>query len=159
MDMESTDSKKLPGSIGVLTVLTFIGSAIGLFFACLTYIKADKNPAEMEAARDNPNSPEFVKKMMTPEAIEQARVMAANKLLLLIFSLIGLALCTYGAMQMRKLKKEGYMYWLIGEVFPFIGTAVLVGVGSFTGLPFYIIVGITVLFVILYTSQLKYLKK
>ena len=155
----SLEKKKLPGSIGTLTVLTFIGSGIGLITYCMNYFRADKAVAEMEAARDNPDTPAFVKSMMTPEAIEQARLAAANKLPLTILNLIAVALCVAGAIQMRKLKKDGYIMWLIGELLPFIATIILIGTGSFTGIPFYVATGIVALFIILYTTQYKYLQK
>lgn len=159
METTSTEEKKLPGSIGTLTILTFIGSGLGLIMYCMNYFRADKAVAEMEKARDNPDTPAFVKNMMTPEAIDQARLAAENKLPLMILNLIALALCVAGAIQMRKLKKDGYFMWLIGELLPYIATVIFLGTGSFKGIPFYIATGIVLLFVILYTNQLKYLKK
>ncbi len=159
METTSLEKKKLPGSIGTLTVLTFIGSGVGFIMYCMNYFRADKAVADMEAARDNPDTPAFVKNMMTPEAIDQARLAAENKIPLFILNLVALGLCVAGAVQMRKLKKEGYIMWLIGELLPYITTIIFLGTASFTGIGFYIATGIVLLFIILYTTQYKHLQK
>jgi hypothetical protein len=145
------------GSLKTLTVLTFIGSALGYIFSIWGYLKADKNVTDMETAMNQPNLPDFAKKFLTPEALENARLMAANKLPLLLCNLIATTLCLVGAIQMRKLKQQGYYLWLIGEIFPLIVIAVFVNVASlYSGFaimtPIFILV-----FIILYTTQRKYL--
>ncbi|OIR00146.1 hypothetical protein GALL_177920 [mine drainage metagenome] len=146
------------GSLKTLTVLTFIGSALGFIGGIYQFINAEKGVENMEKAMANPDTPEFAKKMMTPEALEAARIGAANKLPILILGLIGVVLCTVGAMQMRKLKQQGYYLWLIGEVIPIIGSLLFLGSAAFAGgFMTYIIYGIILLFIILYTMQRKYL--
>lgn len=146
------------GSLKTLTVLTFIGSALGFIGGIYQFFNADKGVENMEKAIANPDTPEFAKKMMTPEALEAARIGAANKLPILILGLIGVILCTVGAMQMRKLKQQGYYLWLIGEVVPIIGSLLFLGSSAFAGgFMTYIIYGIILLFIILYTMQRKYL--
>lgn len=146
------------GSLKTLTVLTFIGSALGFIGGIYQFFNADKGVENMEKAMANPDTPEFAKKMMTPEALEAARIGAANKLPILILGLIGVILCTVGAMQMRKLKQQGYYLWLIGEVVPIIGSLLFLGSSAFAGgFMTYIIYGIILLFIILYTMQRKYL--
>jgi hypothetical protein len=155
-NLETTEPKM--GSIKTLTVLTFIGSGIFICLSLLGFINADKQVANLEAMRDNDKVPAFFKSMASPEAIENARIMAANKFPVLIISLISLILCIIGAMQMRKLKKQGYFLWLIGEILPYIGMAIFVNINSFTsGIGQIIGICVTLLFVILYTTQRKYL--
>ncbi len=158
--METTnliEEKKLPGGLNALTILTFIGSGIAFIFTCWNYVRADTAVSQMEATRDNENAPAFLKKLMTPEAIERARVMAANKLPIFILSLIACALCIAGAVQMRKLKKQGFILWLIGEVLPFIGFLIFVGVGAISDTPSIFGMAIALLFIILYSVQRKHL--
>ncbi|MDE3144807.1 MAG: hypothetical protein KGL19_11670 [Bacteroidota bacterium] len=146
------------GSLKTLTVLTFIGSAIALLGGVYQFINAEKGVENMEKAMANPDLPEFAKKMMTPEALEAARIAAANKLPILILGLIGVVLCTMGAMQMRKLKQQGYYLWLIGEVVPVLASFIFMGSAAFAGgFMVYITYGILLLFIILYTMQRKYL--
>jgi len=145
------------GSIKVLTSLTFIGSGIGYIFGILGFINADKSVTDMETAMNNPDLPDLAKKMMTPEALENVRLMATNKLPILILGLVGTTLCLAGAIQMRKLKMQGYYLWLIGEILPVIGTLIFIGIGVFSGMTGIFSIAIMVLFIILYTSQRKYL--
>ncbi|MES2374114.1 MAG: hypothetical protein V4557_16175 [Bacteroidota bacterium] len=154
--LETTEPKT--GSIKTLTVLTFIGSGLAICGSLWNFVKADKAVADMEAARDNEATPAFLRDMMTPEAIANARTMAANKFPVLIISLVAAILCIVGAAQMRKLKKQGYFLWLIGEILPLIGMMIFVNVASVTsGMAAMIGLGIMLLFIILYTTQRKYL--
>ncbi len=146
------------GSLKTLTVLTFIGSALGLIGGIYQFFNAESGVTKMEQAMANPDLPDFAKKMMTPEALEQARIAAANKLPILILGLIGVVLCTVGAMQMRKLKMQGYYLWLIGEIFPVIAGFLFLGKYAFLpNMSTYIVYGLLLLFVVLYTLQRKYL--
>jgi hypothetical protein len=157
---EESERKGLPGNLNVLTILTFIGCGIGFFGGILQYINADKSVANMEKTMSSPDfnsMPEFVKKMMTPEALEKARVLAVNKLPLLILGLVGVALCLAGALQMRKLRMQGYYLWLLGEIVPVIGMIIFIGDGAYTGWAAMITYVILLLFVILYTLERKYL--
>lgn len=146
------------GSLKTLTVLTYIGSALAFIGSIYQFFNAEKGVENMEKAMANPDTPEFAKKMMTPEALEAARIGAANKLPILILGLIGVVLCIMGAMQMRKLKMQGYYLWLIGEVVPIIGSLLFLGSSAFAGgFMAYIVYGIILLFIVLYTMQRKYL--
>ena len=80
-----------------------------------------------------------------------------NKIPLFIFGLVGVLLWVYGALQMRKLKKEGYTLWLIGEILPWIGTIIFLPVFFKTIFAYFMI--FPVLFIILYTIQRKHLVK
>lgn len=80
-----------------------------------------------------------------------------NKLPLMVLGLVAVALCFYGAMQMRKLKKQGYMFYVIGELLPFVTSALFVGMFMFTGIGFAFGVGLTILFILLYTVNRKHL--
>ena len=152
-----TNTEVKYGSLKTLTVLTYIGSALGYIFGCWGYFGADKQVADFEKNMNNPDMPDFAKKMMTPEAYENVKLLAANKLPIFILGLVATTLCLVGAMQMRKLKAQGYYLWLIGELLPFITTIIFINAAAiYSG--FAIISPIIVLvFVILYTLQRKYL--
>lgn len=157
---DELETKGLPGNLNVLTILTYIGCAIGFLGGIWQYIAADKNVITMEKTMNSPefnSMPEFAKKMMSPEALERARVMAANKLPIVVLSLIGVILCFVGALQMRKLKMQGYYLWLIGEILPVIGILIFIGMGAFTGWTAVFTYVILLVFVILYSLQRKYL--
>ena len=153
-------SKKLPTGLNVLTILTFIGCGLGALFSLFTpainkfFLKmideagksgkdlSAKQLAEMEKGR---------------EAIELAN---QNLVPLLTVGMIGILLCFIGALWMRKLKKDGYWLYVVGELAPIIAGVFIMGTGQYTGIWSIIIgIGIPVLFVVLYTMQRKYLVK
>lgn len=148
---------QLPSGLNVLTILTFIGCALGLIGSIWSFINAEKSYNDVIAAQDKiADAPAFVKSMMTPEMIEMSRKSMENKMPLLILGLVGVALCFFGALQMRKLKKQGYMLWLVGEILPLGASIFFVGFGMFSG--FYLLFMLfPVAFIILYTTQRKYL--
>lgn len=100
------------------------------------------------------NAPAFVKSFAGPQMMEIVEKSIENKVPLLIINLVATALCIFGAVEMRKLKKQGYWLWLFGEVLPIVGTAIFIG-GAFFGsfVSFFLI--FPVIFIILYTTQRK----
>ena len=77
-----------------------------------------------------------------------------NKIPILLLNLVGVALCAYGAIEMRKLKKQGFILWLAGEVVPIITSFLFVGVGVFKGFSAIILL-FPITFIILYSVQRK----
>jgi hypothetical protein len=77
-----------------------------------------------------------------------------NKVPLLVIGLIGIALCVYGAIEMRKLKKQGFIIWLLGEIIPYIGTAIFIGGVFFQTFLVYFL-AFPLIFIILYFFQRK----
>ncbi len=152
------EPKKLPSLLNVLTILTFIGCGIGLIFSVIGYVNAASNYDKVVQAQDKMDQmPDFVKKMMGPDPVGAARLAMENKLPVLLIGLIGYALCLYGALQMRQLKKAGYWIYLIGDIVPF--TAIIfVGTGMMTGFSGLIGLIIIIAFLIMYGTQLKYMK-
>jgi hypothetical protein len=153
------EANKLPSSLNTLTILTFIGSGLQLISGGWQYINADKGYAKMQETISSPDfdkMPEFAKKMMSPQALENARLAAENKIPLLVLALLGGILGIVGALQMRKLKMQGYYVWLISEIVPLIGTAIFMGLSAFSG---FAMIGLIfpLLFIVLYTLQRKHL--
>ena len=101
-------------------------------------------------------APKWAKGMMTPEMLEMTKKVYENKVPILVLSLVALALCLYGALEMRKLKKQGYTFWLIGEILPFATTIIFMGVAAFSGFGLLMAL-IPIVFIILYTVNRKYL--
>jgi hypothetical protein len=158
--MEAPGSKKLPGSLNTLTILTFIGCGLGLIGAIFSVVGAKDRYTKMEELQSSGNMdkvPGFMKSMVGPEAVELLRKSYEYRIPLLLISLVGIGLCLYGALQMRALKKQGFYLWLAGEVFPVICSVILVGMGMFNGFGMLALI-IPVLFIILYGTQLKYLR-
>jgi len=76
----------------------------------------------------------------------------------LISGLVFTTLCLIGAIQMRNLKKTGYYYYIVGELAPIVLMAGLFGATFFGAFSLLLAALISVIFVILYSTQLKYLK-
>lgn len=153
------DKPKLPGSLNVLTILTIVGSILGLLSSCYSFFTAKKSYDSMKEMMDSgklDNAPSWAKGMMTPEMLEMTRKAAENKLPILILGLVASALCLYGAIEMRKLKKQGYVFWLAGELLPFISTFIFLGAVAFSGFGL-LMAFIPVVFIILYTVNRKHL--
>ncbi len=148
--------KELPTAINVLTILTFIGCAFNLFSTIKNYFTDQSSLAKYDEAEAKISSaPAFVKKMFTPEIREMIIKSMENKIPLLVTSLIALGLCVYGAIEMRKLKKQGYIIWLVGELLPIISAAIFIPVFFQTYYAYFLI--FSVVFILLYTAQRKYL--
>lgn len=147
----------LPTGLNVLTILTFIGCAIGLIGGIWTFIVAEKNYNEMMKMRDKLDEmPAIARKMMGPDAFETARRSMENKLPILLLTLVGVGLCLYGAIEMRKLKKQGFILWVAGEFLPIIGSVFFLGMGMFSGLGVIALL-FPILFLILYAVNKKHL--
>lgn len=151
------EAPKLPSSLNVLTILTFIGCAVGAISSIFSFMTAEKSYKDIVANQDKmENAPAFVKKMMGPEMVEMARKAAENKMVILIIGLAGIALCLWGAIEMRKLKKQGFILWVAGEFLPIIATGIVLGFGIFAG---FAAIGLLVpiVFLILYGVNRKHL--
>ena len=150
------EPKKMPDMINVLSILTFIGCAFGFFGSFWTFAKA-KSTYDTLSSANLEQIPDFVKKLSGGDILEAARKSYELRVPILLMGLIGCALCLAGAIQMRKLKKSGFTIYTVGEVLPVIGSVILMG-NSATGLGAIFGYCIAILFVVLYATQLKYLK-
>jgi hypothetical protein len=150
------EPRKLPDMLNVLTILTFIGSGLGLISAFWTFTKARASYEALSSA-DLDQLPDWVKRISGGDPVEAARRALENRVPILILALVGCGLCIYGAMEMRKLKKPGFTIYIIGELLPIVAAFIFFGSGA-TGLGAMFGYCIYVVFIILYATQLKYLK-
>lgn len=151
------EPKKLPTGLNVLTILTFIGCAWDLYNTLSNFFSGRKGIEEIEKAEEQlADAPAWAKSFAGPEVKEMMTQAYDNRVALVAIGLVAVALCIYGAIQMRKLKKEGYTLWLIGEVLPYIGTAILIPAFFKTMFAYFAI--IPIIFIILYTIQRKHLR-
>jgi hypothetical protein len=149
------DKPVLPQTLNVLTILTIIGCSI-LFLLSLA------SPALMKFSRNMMDKADLSD--MTPRQIEDMekgkRIMELtenNMIPLMALGMVGLILCFIGALMMRKLKKDGYWIYLAGQVVPFVGGLFILGMLQFSGFQSMILPIISLIFIILYTTQRKYL--
>lgn len=157
LNFDENVKPKLPTGLNVLTILTFIGSAYQLYTTISSFISGKDELAELEKAGEQlKEGPAWAKIFTGPEVQEMMAKAIENRIPLFILGLIAIALCVYGAIEMRKLKKQGYTLWLIGEVLPYIGVAIFLP--SFFNTIFASFIIIPAIFILLYTLQRKHLK-
>ncbi len=162
IDDQEVDMQKVPSGINVLSILTFIGCAIALIFSVIGFFSAktsyDKKDETMEKMY-SADAPAFVKAMLPSK--ENFDVMTTksfeNRVPILLLSMVSLGLCFVGALQMRKRKKQGFLLYVIGQLLPFVTSAIFIGLFALTGMWFYILTFFTLLFLLLYTMQRKHL--
>ena len=150
---------KLPGTLNVVSILTFIGC--GIFF-CLSlwgflgaqglYDSAVANQEKMA------NAPAWARSLQGPDPIGTARASLDNKVPIFLLAVVGYFLCLYGAIMMRRLKKTGFTLYCVGEVLPLLSAWLFVP-ATLAGFRIFISLFFIALFIILYASQLKYMKK
>ncbi len=157
LNLEDRDIKKLPQMLNVLTILTYIGCGLGLISNIWNYISASTAMKAYETLGTNqPTTDNKVVNSLLSGAEEMVKKTYDNRLMILIFALVGIALCFYGAMQMRNLKKQGYLIYVIGEVLPIVSFAIFIGFGNLLGaISMIFVVLFAALFIILYTTQRK----
>jgi hypothetical protein len=156
------DKPVLPTGLNVLTILTFIGSGLQILFAVIGFLSAKKSFDEKDKMMAQMNSgemPGWAKSMMPNMEHYEEMVTKSfeNRLPIFILSLVAASLCVYGAIQMRKLKKQGFLFYVIGQLLPFLTSALFIGMFVFGGISFAFITGLTLLFILLYFMQRKHL--
>jgi hypothetical protein len=150
------DDNKLPSGINVLTILTFIGSGIAFLGGLYTYFTAEKS-YEMVKSGQFKDLPSSAKKFMPANFEEIAMKGYENRLPIMVLGIVGAVLCIYGAMEMRKRKKQGFYVYVVGALLPLLSSALFMGVGATFGGFGLIGVAITALFIGLYAAQQKHL--
>lgn len=149
--------KALPGALNVLTILTFIGCAIGAIFTFATpwLMKFSLGMMNKAAETGTDMTPKQVADMEASRKLIE--LTQSNMIPLLLIGAAGIVLCFIGALMMRKLKKDGFWIYVAGQILPIIGNFAIMGMAQFTGATSYIMLLIPVVFIILYSMQRKYL--
>lgn len=153
------NEKKLPAFLNVLTILTLIWCAVELYQTISNFIGGKKAIEEFEKNADKMDqAPAWAKSMMGPEMHEVILKSYDNRIPITIVALIAIGLCVYGALEMRKLKKQGYFLWLAGELLPIVSLLIFIGGVFFKTFMVYFLI-FPLLFIILYTVNKKHLTK
>lgn len=148
------EPKKPSETLKVITILTFIGSGIAIISQVISFIRAQTLYDQTIAGQGKLDQmPSWLKNFVGSDPVTAARNTLDNRTALLILGLVASVLCIYGAMEMRKLKKNGFFIYLIGELLPFATYYIFVGPMP----PFALVFALLIagLFIFLYVSQLK----
>ena len=162
LNFDTNSKPKLPSGLNVLTILSSIGCALQLIGSLYSFFTAKKSYEGLDKLTEQMNSenmPGWVKSMMgDPERmVKMITKSYENRIPIILLSLVAIALCFYGALQMRKLKKQGFLLYTIGELLPFLTQVLFIGAFSLSGFAMYFGIGIAALFILLYSMQRKYL--
>ncbi|MEO7446120.1 MAG: hypothetical protein ABIT96_06290 [Ferruginibacter sp.] len=160
LNVQDFDKPEMPSGLNVVTILTIIGCVIQFFISIFSYFSAKttfENKDETLAKINSGNMPAFMKSLMGDMSHFDEMVTNSfnNRLPILIFSLVATILCLVGVIQMRALKNQGYLLYIIGELLPFVSLIAFIGTFSLAGTGFYVGFGIALLFIIIYTSYRK----
>lgn len=158
-NLSEFQTQALPRGLNVLTILTFIGCAIGAVFSMATpwLMKFSLNMINKAAETGTDLTPKQIADMEASKKVIE--LTQANMTPLILIGAAGIILCFIGALMMRKLKKDGFWIYVAGQVLPIIGSLALLGMAQFTGVSSYLMFLIPIVFIVLYSMQRKYLIK
>jgi hypothetical protein len=151
--------QKIPGFLNVLTILTFIGCAINIMAVLYNYFSMENSLKGIEIEGYPIDIPYEVR-----HSIEKALEI---KWIMISLTIIGCALCFYGALLMRKLKKTGFYIYFIGQIISIVGSFILSGHSTEinranqnlynTNLGISLVISVS--FIIMYAMHLKFLNE
>ena len=146
------------GSLNTLTTLTYIGCALGYISSIYSFFKASNYESEIAKLQDmGDRSGSPLSSKMIEESIQMIQKGHEYRYIILVSGLLFTTLCLTGAMQMRQLKKSGFPLYLVGELAPFIISIALIGFSLLGSIAIGFSALIALIFVILYSTQRKYL--
>lgn len=162
LNFNENSKPPLPTGLNVLTILTFVWSAIQLLSSLWSFISAKKSYEGLDKLTEQLNSdnmPGWLKSMLgDPEnMIKMITRSYENRIPIVLMSVVAVALCFYGALQMRQLKKQGFLFYTIGELLPFLTQFLFIGAFAFSGVMMYFFIALAILFIFLYAMQRKHL--
>lgn len=159
---DDVNPPKMSTGLNVLTILSIIGSVMQIVGSLWGFTTAKKSYDEKDKMIEQMKSedmPDFARKMMgnPDDYVEMITKNYENRLPILILGLVAAGLCLYGVLQMRKLKKQGYTLYVIGELLPFVTMALFLGGIAFQGVGIMVTGAIAIIFILLYTVMRKQL--
>jgi hypothetical protein len=148
----------LPPMLNILTILTIIWCAFSVLAHLGTFAIAPYAYRNAVDARNvMGNLPPLVHSLLG-NTEEAARLAYENRLPILLIGLASAILCFFGALQMRKRKKTGFVLYVISDILPIISIIFFTVLSTLAGIAAGISIGISVIFIILYATQLKYMR-
>jgi hypothetical protein len=147
------------GMLKVLTTLTFIGCAIAYIFLILDIASWDDYKRQLVEAQETEArlADSEVASRIMQGSVEMIQRSHEHRYVLAATGFLFTTLCVMGAVRMRRQRKSGYLFYVIGELSPLVVSAVLLGFGFLGGIVMAVSVVFAFLFVILYATQRKYL--
>ncbi|MEO8768950.1 MAG: hypothetical protein ABI402_02660 [Ferruginibacter sp.] len=149
------EGSRLPSGLNTLTILTIIACIFGYLRNIYSYFSSNQeNYNKTREMIDSGKVPDWLKFAVNEKTLAIQEIAIKNKLPLLILGVVAISLCLYGAIEMRKRKKQGYILWLVGEILPIFTGILFMGSSSFLGSGLIFLI-IPLIFIILYTVNRK----
>jgi hypothetical protein len=153
-------AKTMTATINVLSILTFIGCGIAFISAIWSLYSSGKSMEQialMQEQVDQMGETSETAANIMLQSIDMVKKQYDNRYLLLIVNLLSTGLCLFGAIEMRKMRKNGFYLWLTGELLPILITVAIIGFNLMGG----IVLGASLLFagvfIVLYGLQVKHM--
>jgi hypothetical protein len=153
-------AKTMTATINVLSILTFIGCGIAFISAIWSLYSSGKSMEQialMQEQVDQMGETSETAANIMLQSIDMVKKQYDNRYLLLIVNLLATGLCLFGAIEMRKMRKNGFYLWLTGELLPILITVAIIGFNLMGG----IVLGASLLFagvfIVLYGLQVKHM--
>jgi hypothetical protein len=145
--------KNTSKTLKVLSVLTIISCCIDYWSDIKKLIYGDDK--SIQDIRDAQSSGlTFIKKIYTEDLLNFTIASNNNIVSISIIGIISTTLCLIGALKMRNQIKDGFIFYLCGQLLPLIGTIIFTGLVIFKTFFIYFLI-FPLLFVFLYYNQLK----
>ncbi len=160
LNFPELEENKLPGYLNVLTILTFIGSGLGLVSSFLmpALLKFGLKALDMKLNSGETMTTSELQKYQDQKT--SSELLLANASSIMIIGIICTGLCLWGAFQMRKLKLDGYWIYIAGCLLYYPATYIILGSHIWDNLiSFFAGIAFTLLFILLYGSHKKYFTK
>lgn len=165
MENQTLDHQPTAGirtaTINVLTILTFIGCGLAFISAGWSAYNSGKSMEQIaklqeQADQISETGNEMAVNMIL-QSIEMAKKQYENRYLLLIVNLLATGLCLFGAIEMRKMRKNGFYLWLTGELLPILITFAIIGFNLMGGIVLIASLLVSGVFIVLYGLQVKHM--
>jgi hypothetical protein len=153
------EKKKIPQFLNVLTILTFIGCAFAMWGVFDNAFNIDKKITDVEKQISLMEDKDMATGFGYDMLVKAADVLEQRKENVWLFfgsDLIGTLLCIFGALYMRKLVKNGFYLYTVGQILPIIISILILGLGSMAGFGAFTLV-FPIGFIIMYYTQLKHM--
>jgi hypothetical protein len=153
------EPRKLPDMLNVLTILTFIGCGLAFLSSVIAFATAKKiYDISMEGLQHADQVPSMFRGLQGPDPMGVAQRTYDNRVPIFVLNIVATTLCLIGAIQMRKFKRTGFYIYLVGEILPMIIIFIFIGSAALSGFRLVGSVLFLAVFLILYGTQVKYLK-
>lgn len=154
---DSIMAEKPSSALNVFTILSIIGNAVFFISSLAGYFTADMNYERNKALVQSGKMNEIPSVFRGMIDLDQLKQMADNKLPIMLIGIICSLLGLAGALQMRKLKLQGYFLWMAGEMLFPVSMIMILGFGFYQGLNL-LSLFFPLVFIIIYTVYKKELR-